>query len=186
MLPPYHVPNFRNPFLIADSYWQPKTCIHRQIISVVSSINDDNPSIISVVSWISTDDLEMDADILGFGWRILQVYFYGVDKFVLPRSFASLWMTSFRVWKQREGKMKDKINVNHWYTVSMKLEGKKQTNRKVERIGRGIPFTWGRKIYIKTRWKSVFCPFHRVLGLYFHVHVFRSFALLRMTRGEWN
>ena len=44
-----------------------KTCIHKQIISVVSSINDDNPSIITVVSWIHTDNLEMDADILGFG-----------------------------------------------------------------------------------------------------------------------
>ena len=66
-----------------------KTCIHKQIISVVSSINDDNPSIISVVSWICTDDLKMDADILGFGWRLLQVYFYGVNKFVLPRSYRT-------------------------------------------------------------------------------------------------
>ena len=66
-----------------------KTCIHKQIISVISSINDDNPSIISVVSWIRTDDLKMDADILGFGWRLLQVYFYGVNKFVLPRSYRT-------------------------------------------------------------------------------------------------
>ena len=66
-----------------------KTCIHKQIISVVSSINNDNPSIITVVSWIHTDNLEMDADILGFGWRLLQVYFYGVDKFVLPRSYRT-------------------------------------------------------------------------------------------------
>ena len=66
-----------------------KSCIYKQIISVVSSINDDNPSIISVVSWIRTDDLEMDAEILEFGWRLLQVYFYGVDKLVLPRFYRT-------------------------------------------------------------------------------------------------
>jgi len=54
-----------------------KTCIHKQIISVVSSINDDNPSIISVVSWIRADDSGMDADILGFGWRLFEVCVHG-------------------------------------------------------------------------------------------------------------
>ena len=99
----------------------------------------NNSSVISVVSWICADDLEMDAEILEFGWRLLQVYFYGVDKFVLPRSFASLWMTSFWVWKQREGKMKGKIIVSCWYIAGMKLEGEKQTNWK----GGGLGSLWG-------------------------------------------
>ena len=103
-------------------------------------INDDIPLIISVVSWIRTDDLKMDADILGFGWRLLQVYFYGVNKFVLPRSYRTFPPCEGargrnEVWKQREGKMKDKITINHWYTVSVKLEGKKQTNWKREGFG---------------------------------------------------
>ena len=107
---------------------------------MVSLINDDNLSIISVVSWICTDDLEMDAEILEFGWRLLQVYFYGVDKFVLPRFYRTFPLCEGgkgenEVWKLREGKMKGKIIVNYWYTVGMKFEGKKQTNWKREGFG---------------------------------------------------
>ena len=53
----------------------------------------DNPSIINVVSLICTDDLEMDAEILGFGWRHNENVNTSYSKVMLSTSISSIRRT---------------------------------------------------------------------------------------------